>query len=148
MRVFNKKGKNDMNKIIKKILVLTVALAVFAGCFGANSVYAAKKKRHEYYWSKKVSVKVKGKKLIVKGKAYLTHKLDSGTDPKVKSLGYKKRVYKITKKTKFYTLHWSQATKISRKKGLRAIKGKEYGGFQVLIKGKKIIKLYMLNGLC
>ena len=84
----------------------------------------------------------------IKGKAYLTHKLDSTTDPKLKSLGYKKRTYKITKKTKFYTLHGSFDTKISRKKGIKSLKSKSDGGVQVLFKGKKVIKIYMLYGFC
>ena len=137
-----------MKKIINKIIVSILAITLVIGCFGVTNAYAAKKTRHEYYWNKKTSVKIKGKKLIIKGKAYLTHKLDSGTDSKIKSLGYKKRTYKITKNTKFYTLHWSSATKISRKNGIKYLKSKSYGGVQVLFKGKKAIKIYMLNGLC
>ena len=89
---------------------------------------------------------MKGKKIIIKGKAILTHKLDSGTDSKLKTLKNKKRTYKMTSKTKFYLLHWTDATKISKKKALSSIKHMSYYmGFQVKVKGKKIDKLYILN---
>ena len=57
-----------------------------------------------------------------------------------------KRTYKMTSKTKFYLLHWTDATKISKKKALSSIKHMSYYmGFQVKVKGKKIDKLYILN---
>lgn len=79
------------------------------------------------------------------GKPYKSNALDSGKASYYKKLKYKKRTYMITKKTKFYLLHWSSTTKISRKKALSGIKKKYYGGFQIQYKGNKIINLYMLN---
>ncbi len=143
--------------MIKKCTAMIVTLGLFLTCISVTDVFAAKKTRHEYYFStysenpnggwyaKKtnLSVKIKKKKIVVKGNAYLTHKLDSGTDTNVKKLKYKKRTYKLNKKTKFYSLHWSTATKISRKQALSSIKHKS--DFQVYFRGKKIIKLFVLN---
>ena len=142
--------------VIKKITAVVVVFGMFLTSISVTNVFAAKKTRHEYYFytynnssnhvsyvKNKLSVKIKKKKIVVKGNAYLTHKLDSGTDNNVKRLKYKKRTYKLTKNTKFYSLYWSTATKISRKQALSAIKGK--CSFQVYFRGKKIIKLYILT---
>lgn len=126
-----------------------------------NYSNAQTKRRHEYYWSSllsanpqggwntkpnKISIKISGNKIIVKGKPLLIHKLDSGTDKNTKELKFRKRTYQITPKTSYYTLHWSSAYEINKKTALKALIKKEYGGFQVYFDGKKVIKLYLING--
>lgn len=134
-----------MKKKLCLIAALVMVMVMTSGVF-TQSTFAKSYKRYEFYGSNVSSVKVKGKKIIIKGKAILTHKLDSGTDSKLKTLKNKKRTYKMTSKTKFYLLHWTDATKISKKKALSSIKHMSYYmGFQVKVKGKKIDKLYILN---
>lgn len=83
-----------MKKGIKKIIVLTVALVVFAGCFGESNVYAAKKK--STYMVSPHSLKIfkkKGKKLYVKSK--------DGFMKNNKHLKKKVLKFKIAKKCKW-----------------------------------------------
>lgn len=148
-----------MNKIIK-VAVSFMMVACLASLMDAQNVYAKSKNRHEYCWfeyvspksgggwnikNNKIKVKIQGNKIIVRGRPYKSNALDSGTATYYKKLNCKKRIYKITKKTQFFSLHWSSAIKISKKEALSGIRKKHYGGFQIQYKGKKIIKLYMLN---
>ena len=134
-----------MKKTLSIVVALVVATAVMAGGMYTLNISAKSYKRYEFYGSSVRSVRVKGKKIIIKGNAYLTHKLDSGTDPRLKKLKNKKRTYKMLSKTKFYYLHWTSATRISKKQALRNIKNMgKYSGFQVKVSGKKIYKLYIL----
>lgn len=135
-----------MKRIISLVVACVMIFSLAASCLIVENINAKSFKRYEFYGRNTDYVKVKGKKIIVKGKAVLTHKLDSGTDSRLKTLKKKKRTYKITSKTKYYSLHWSSATRISKKTALSRIKHLGYyGGFQVKVKGKKVYKLYILN---
>ncbi len=126
-------------------MAVFVMFAMMTSGVFLQSTFANSYKRYEFYGSDVSSVKVKGKKIIIKGNAVLTHKLDSGTDSNLKTLKNKKRTFKMTSKTKFYFLHWSDTYKCSKKKALKLIQhmGKPQG-FQVKVRGKKIEKLYIL----
>lgn len=148
-----------MKKIVK-IVISLVMIACLVSIMNTQNVNAKNKVRHEYCWfeyvspksgggwnvkKNKIKVKVQGNKIIVTGKPYKSNALDSGKATHYKKLKYKKRIYTITQKTKFYSLHWSSTTKISKKEALSGIIKKYYGGFQIQHKGNKIINLYMLN---
>lgn len=114
--------------------------------------------RHEYQWftmeenpeggwktiDNDVEVKVSGNTITATGEPLLLNKLDSGTDESAKDLERKTRSYTITPKTKYYSLHWSDATKISKKDAIDGIKNKGYQGFQVVSKGGVVQKIYMI----
>ncbi|SKA65604.1 hypothetical protein SAMN02745111_01144 [Eubacterium uniforme] len=146
--------------MIKKYsgLLLFVVLSVLI--LSEKEVYAKKVNRHEYWWAtftgenpaggwyckeNKVKVNINGNKIIVKGKPIKTTKIDSATDSNTSTLKYKKRKYKINSKTKYYLLHWSSASRITKNKAITAIKKKQYQGFQIKFKGKKVSKIYILN---
>ena len=129
------------------------------------SVQAAKSDvRHEYYWNtiveedpaggwktrkNKITVKIRKNRIVVKGKPTLTSTRDSGADSaKIKQLGFKKRVYKISRKTKYFVLHWNSIEKVRKSLAIQSIKEKQYQGFQLMLKGKKgtkITKVFLIN---
>ena len=123
-----------------------MVLSLIVCCLIVQNSLIKSYKRYEFYGKNIDHIKVEGKKMIVKGKAFLTHKLDSGTDTSLKLLKKKKRLFIITSDTKYYSLNWSKVERISKKKAIACIKHLRYcDGFQVKVNGEKIDKMYILN---
>ena len=120
----------------------------------------AKSFRHEYYfWTVEegatsgwdsvdtnTRVKIKNNTITVTGSAWSLSAIDSGDyATKKKKLANKTRKYKINSKTKYYMLHWTNTTKISKKRAFKEMKAKNYMGFQVYVKNGVVKSVYILN---